>query len=467
MRLVGDARCNAVVSWRHRSAGMQTAETVAHGWGGTKGVVVKDTDSMGIDASFQPVDWSTTGLPTDPDEIVASIIDPERRGELYPLYQQLRQVAPVHKCPPDLLQGMWVLSRYADIKKLVSAKAAVNDPQVAEAAYNHGDGSFFGVMQNMMLFQESASHRRIRSLAVSAFTPHAIARWRPIAERVANELCDAVEGDGGMDLVRQYNYELPFNVIAHVLGVAEADFPLIKQLASDFARAGERLVSDEVARRGDDAARGFQSYFGDLIKMRRAVPSDDLLSSLVGAQDGDDRLSLAELVSNCILLMQAGHETTQDLLGNAMIALARHPDQLALLCSRPELTKSAIEEFLRYDCPVQLNYRTLLEDMEFGGVTIPAGNVVCVAYGAANRDPEQFHDPNRLDITREPNQHLAFSFGAYYCLGATLARTEAYVGIRTLLDRFPAIQPASDSFEWRDTLGLRGPARLDVVWSRA
>jgi cytochrome P450 len=418
----------------------------------------------GIDASFQPVDWSVSVSTAEPDEITASIMDPNRRGDLYPLYRQLRECAPVHHCPPDLFNGVWLLTRYSDVKKLLSSKAAVGDPSVVDTAFNHGDGTFSGVMRNIMTFLDSDSHKRVRSLAATSFTPRAIARFRPIAERVANDLCDKVQDDGGMDLVSQYNYELPFNVIARVLGVPEDDFPLLKGLAWDFARAGEPLVNDEVARRGDDATRDLISYFEDLIAKRRSERADDLVSSLVAVEDGGDRLSPTELVCNCILLMQAGHETTQDLLGNAMVALARNPDQLSLLRGRPDTTKDAVEEFLRYDGSVQLSQRLLLTDMTFDDIIIPAGSVVCAFLGAANRDPEQFRQPDRLDIERNPNPHLAFAFGAYYCLGQTLARTEVFVGIRTLLDRFPGIRPARDTFQWRDTLHLHGPARLDVAW---
>jgi hypothetical protein len=423
-----------------------------------------DANVKGTTATFDPVDWAPGGLPTDPNEIVDWLMAPDRRGEVYPLYHQLRRVAPVHRCQPGVLHGAWLLTRFDDTDALLKSANAVNDPRVVDEAFNNGDGAFYGVMKNAMLFMDAASHVRIRALVVRAFTPRAIARWRPIAERVANELCDAVEHDSGMELVQQFNYELPFNVIAHILGVPESDFPLMKQLAWDFARAGEKIVSPEIARRGDDAARGFIDYFGQLADTRRAHPTDDLISALVQVEEGGDRLSRTELVGNCILLMQAGHETTQDLMGNAMVGLFRHPEQLELLRDHPDLTKSAVEEFLRYDGSVQINHRLLLEDARMSDVVIPAGDMVYTFLGAANRDPEEFADPDRLDITRSLKHHVAFAFGAYYCVGAALARTEASVGIRTLLDRFPGLRPATDTFEWRNTLQLRGPLRLEVTW---
>ena len=418
----------------------------------------------GTPASFEPVDWNPPGLPDDPDEVMAALVDPARRGELYPLYHQLRRLAPVHRNPPERLHGAWSITRFADADRLFRNPDVVTDPSVVEEAFAHGDGAFTNAMRNVMVWRKPDDHRRIRNLVRQAFTPRAIARWRPIAQRVAEELCDAARREGGIDLVEQYNYELPFNVIARILGLPEEDFPFIKRCSWDFARAGERGVGDEVARRGDDATRALEAYFGKLVEARRSAPGDDLLSSLVLAEEQGDRLSHTELVANAILLLQAGHETTQDLLGNAEVALFRHPDQLALLRARPELTENAVEEFLRYDGSVHINHRVLLSATTVGDAELPVGATLYLMLGAVNRDPARFRDPDRLDLTREITHHLAFSFGAYYCLGASLARLETQVGIRTLLDRFPGLRPARDGFEWRNTLQLRGPQRLDATW---
>jgi cytochrome P450 len=423
----------------------------------------KVTKVPGIPASLEPVDWDPPGLPDDPDEIMAWLVDPGRRGEVYPLYRRLREVAPVYRNRPELFHGAWTFTRFAETDVIFRNPRVVNDPQVIEEAFNHGDGSFTGVMRDVMLWSEPEPHQRVRNLVKSAFTPRAIERWRPIAERVANDLCDAIEAKGGADLVEDYNYEIPFNVIAHILGIPEADFPRIKALAWDFARAGEKVVTDELAARADEAARGFEEYFGALAEERAANPGEDLVSTLLAAEADGERLTRRELVANCILLLQAGHETTQDLLGNAQVALFRHPDQLARLRAQPDLIKNAVEEFLRYDASVQINHRVVLDGMQIGDVEIPPGGMVYIFLGAINRDPARYEDPDRLDITRDVTSHLAFSFGAYYCLGAALARTETQVGIRTLLDRFPDLRPATGEFEWRPTLQLRGPQRLDVL----
>jgi cytochrome P450 len=438
----------------------------------------------GISARYEPVDWQPSGLPTDPDEILAWLVDPNRRGELYPLYHQLRRVAPVHQCQPSLFHGAWTVSRFADADVLFRNARVVNDPKVVDEAFTHGDGAFADVMRNVMIWQHPEPHQRVRNLVKSAFTPRAIAQWRPIAERVTQELCDRLAVAGHGELVDQYNYELPFNVIAHILGIPEDDFPRIKALAWDFARAGEKTVTPEIAKRGDDAARAFVEYFGELADTRRTrmtrstmdgsgdgAPGagDDLLSALLAAEADGARLSHTELVANCILLLQAGHETTQDLLGNAQVALFRHPEQLRRLQERPELTKNAVEEFLRYDGSVQINHRVALDGVTLEGTgptpaTLQPDELAYVFLGAVNRDPDRYPDPDTLDIERELTHHLAFSFGAYYCIGAALARTEIAVGIRTLLDRFGGLRPATDSFEWRNTLQLRGPQRLEVTW---
>ena len=402
------------------------------------------------------------GVPKAPG--IPASFDPVRRGELYPLYHQLRRVAAVHRNRPEVLHGGWTIAGFADADALFRDPGVVNDPAVIDEAFTHGDGAFTSVMATAMIWRKPEDHARMRNLVRAAFTPRAIARFRPIAERVTRELCDRAVPRGGMELVEEFNYELPFNVIAHILGIPEEDFPLVKSNAWDFARAGERVVSDEVAKRGDDAARALSAYFTGLIEARRRSPGEDLLSSLVAVEEQGERLSHTELVANCILLLQAGHETTQDLLGNAEVALFRHPDQLKLLRDRPELTENAVEEFLRYDGSVQVNHRVLTEDTSVGGRTLPRGAMVYVFLGAVNRDPARFPDPDRLDVTRGISHHLAFSFGSYYCLGASLARIEASVGIRTLLDRFPGLRPAGEGFEWRNTLLLRGPQRLEVAW---
>lgn len=419
----------------------------------------------GIPGTFEPVNWNPPGLPTDPGEIVASIVDPKRRGELYPLYHQLRRVAPLQKNRPDVLHGTWTACRFDHIDHLYRATSVVNDPRVLDSAFNHGDGGFTTVMRNVLTWQPVEPHMRMRNQIMSAFTPRAISRWRPIADQVANELCDRLEGMDEADLVAEYNYRIPFLIIARILGIPDEDHPQIEKFAWDFARGGETGGVDAgLAARADDAARGLMGYFAELIERRRVERGEDLISSLVAATADKDLMTQIELVCNCIYLLQAGHETTQDLLGNAQVALFRQPDQLDLLRARPDLTENAVEEFLRYDSSVQISHRIGLQDIELDGQTIPQGELLYIFNGAANRDPAGFPDPDRLDITRRIPHHLAFTAGAYYCIGAALARTEIHAGMRALVDRFPHLRPSTGEFEWRTTLTLRGPQKLMATW---
>jgi cytochrome P450 len=405
-------------------------------------------------------------LPDDPEEVVAWIYDPARRGELYPLYHQLRRIAPVHRTSHPAMRDTWLVTRFADALDLYRDPRAVSDPATAEH-FNHGGegGPFYRMLRQMMLFLESEKHAHVRRIVTKAFTPRSIAKVRPITQMLADRLLDDVAGDGGMEVVTQFAYPLPLRVIAHMLGVPESDFPVIERYAYDFARGSELAVeANDRSRRADAAAIGFAEYFSELIAHRRAHPGDDVLSALIAAEDGGQHLDRDEIVANAVLLMQAGHETTTDSIGIALIALFRNPEQLDLLRRERDITKNAVEELLRYDATNQMNNRVLLDDVSLHGTRVPAGDHVAILIGAANRDPAQFPEPDRLDLTRSIPQHLAFAFGAYYCVGNTLARTEMQVALRAVLDRFPSLRPASDTFLWRDTLRNRGPQELRVVW---
>jgi cytochrome P450 len=419
-------------------------------------------EETGIEATFDPIDMDT-GLADDPDLLVAAIMEPDRRGELYPLYRQLRAISTLHRTSYSYLNGAWIITGFAEAEAVYRNPYAIEDPDSAEV-YNHSGGAFYETMRRMMLFLAPEEHARTRRLVVRAFTPRAIGLLQPVTQAIADGLLDAVEGDGGMDFVDQYAYRLPIAVIARILGVPDADLPVIGAFAWDFARAGEKSVSAAVARRGDEAAEGLQAYFGDLVARRRATPGDDIVSELIVANEDGQHLTPEEIVATCILLLQAGHETTTDLLGNSLVALFRHPAELERLRADPGLTKPAVEELLRYDGSVQIGHRILRGPVPAGDVVLAEGEHVFIFLGAANRDPRRFAEPDRLDLTRVIDHHLAFAFGAYYCIGNALARTETQIGLRAVLDRFPRLRPAGASFQWRDTLQLRGPLKLEVTW---
>jgi cytochrome P450 len=316
-----------------------------------------------------------------------------------------------------------------------------------------------------MLFLESEQHARVRRLVVKAFTPLSVLALAPITLQYTDALLDGVEKRREMDFVTDFAYPLPFQVIAHMLGVPESDFPTIEQFAYDFARGSEpSTVANDRTRRADAAALGFRDYFEHLVARRRNEMTDDVLSALISAEEDGQRLTHEQVIANCVLLLQAGHETTTDSLGNALVALLRNRDQYEVYRTDPTLQGTAVEELFRYDPTNQFNNRVLLEDVTLGDVRIAAGEQVAIVIGAANRDPAQFPDPDVLQVARRAPQHVAFAFGAYYCVGNALARQEVRLALRRLVDRFPNLRPAGDTFEWRTTLRNRGPAELRVAW---
>ena len=405
-------------------------------------------------------------VPADPEEIIEWVFDPHRRGELYPLYHSLRDVAPVHRTRHRNLRDVWVISRFGDALELYRNPRAVSDPSTAEH-FNHGGkgGPFYQMLKQMMLFLESEQHAHVRRIVMKVFTPRAIAKVTPITRDIAAGLIHEVAADHRMDIVGQFAYRLPLRVIAHILGVPEADFETIESYAYDFARGSELAVEEtEQSRRADTAAIGFRDYFEQLIARRRSEVRDDVLSALIAAEDDGHHLDFDQLVATCVLLLQAGHETTSDTIGLSMIALFRHPDQMERLRRDPTLTRGAVEELLRFDPTNQMNNRLLLDDVVLGDVHISAGEQVATLVGAANRDPLHFEHPDTLELGRPISLHVAFAFGAYYCVGNALARAELQVALRSLLDAFPALRPAGETFRWRDTLRNRGPAELLVEW---
>jgi cytochrome P450 len=394
-------------------------------------------------------------------EIHFNPMDPEFVADPYPTYHRLRAEDPVHLSP----LGFWVLTRYEDVA------AVLRDPRFAKEAMMAAVAKRFGITQGTfglsMLDRDPPAHTRLRSLVSKAFTPKVVEAMRPHIQEIVDGLLERVAGAGSLDLIEEFAYPIPVMVICELLGVPVADHERFKGWSLDIARGLDAVmlpVDSEVAIRSGIARQGLIGYFRELIAARRASPRADLLSALIAAEEAGDKLSEDELLASCILLLVAGHETTVNLIGNGMLALLRHPEQLRRLREHPELITSAVEELLRYDGPVQRTGRMPSEDVTIGGRTIAKGEMVMPFIGAADRDPAQFPDPDRLDITRSENRHVAFGTGIHFCLGAPLARVEGQIAINTLLRRLPTLTLVTEKPAYRQSLTLRGLTALHVAF---
>lgn len=388
-------------------------------------------------------------------------LDPAFVADPYPVYHRLRARDPVHRHA----LGFYALTRYDDVAALL------RDPRFGKSGYQAlfearlGPAPAGRWLVLSMLFRDPPDHTRLRGLASQAFTPRAVERLRPRIEALVEGLLDRAEDAGRMETIAELAYPLAVTVISEMLGVPPGERETIKQWSLDLARALDAIalpVGPEVVERGRRAAAGMVDRFRALVEARRRRPGPDLLSGLVAAEEAGDRLTEDELLATCVLLYVAGHETTVNLIGNGLHALLRHPGQWRRLREDPRGLPAAVEELLRYDGPVQRVGRIALTDVELAGVRIPEGSLVLGFLGAANRDPAHFPDPDRLDVTRDQPRHLAFGYGAHYCLGAPLARLEAVITLGALLRRFPGLALEGPGPSWRPSSTLRGLAALPV-----
>jgi pimeloyl-[acyl-carrier protein] synthase len=391
---------------------------------------------------------------------------PEVHEDPYPLYHRLRAEDPVHRSP----LGFWVLTRHADVLAVLRDPRMSRDPRRSErVALLRASAEVDELLAAeeaapSMLFVDPPDHTRLRTLVNKAFTPAAVERLRPRVEELVAGLLDRAAGTGAMDVVEELAYPLPVTVICELFGVPEADRDRFRAWSRGLVHLLDPLVAADALERALQARQALRGYLGELIAERRAHPAGDLLTALIAAEDQGHQLSEAELVSMCVLLLVAGHETTVNLIANGMLALLRDPQARARLRADPALARSAVEELLRYDSPVQFTSRHALEDLDVGGRRVRAGETVVAVLGAANRDPAQFPDPDRLDLARAPNRHLAFGGGIHFCLGAPLARMEAAVAIPALLARLPGLELGPEPPVRRDTVTLRGLASLPVTF---
>ena len=413
--------------------------------------------------------FSVTEPPSD--RPVFDPFDPSWSSDPFPLYAQLREHAPVHR--NDM--GFWVVARHADCLTVLRDRRASSDSMhVTEGAVPEGmrrrssdDNPMAAGMVEMrpFLFRDPPDHTRLRALVVQAFTPKVVDSLRAGTQQVVDELLDVALEKGDVDLVADFAYPLPVRVICDMLGVPVEDQDRFK-VWSEALAAGldpDFLLSEAVIEARGEAVMQFAQYFFELLAERRKAPGEDLLSRLVEVEDDGTVLSETELLSTCILLLVAGHETTVNLISGGTVALLRHPDQLRRFRDDPQVQRTGVEEMLRYVSPVQLTVRTLTEESVFGDVTMPAGAFMMLLLGSGNRDPSQFEDPEHFDVTRTPNNHLGLGFGIHHCLGAPLARMETQVALNSLVRRAPDLALAVDDVTYKTNVVLRGMTALPVA----
>ena len=395
------------------------------------------------------------------------LFDPAFKADPYPTYARLRSSAPVYRAALPDGRGVWLITRYEDVLAVLKDHRFVKDWRGAltpeQLAQVPPIPEVMKPLSQNMLDTDPPDHERLRALVSKAFTPRLIERLRPRVQAISDGLLDAVQDRGEMDLIDDYAFPLPITVIAELLGVPAED-------RNNFREWSDAAVSGNASQEYMEQIliphmQAFTDYLRALFEEKRSNPKDDLVSALVRAEEAGDRLSEDELLGMVFLLLVAGHETTVNLIGNGVLALLQHPDQLRKLKEDPSLIKPAVEELLRYDGPVETSTeRFAREDVEIGGQVIPRGEMVLVVLAAADHDPERFPDPDELDITRTDNRHLAFGKGIHHCLGAPLARMEGQIAISTLLRRMPnlRLKGSPESLSWRPGMILRGLRGLPV-----
>jgi cytochrome P450 len=399
------------------------------------------------------------------EQVVFNPLHPAYRDDPHPFLHRLRANDPIHWSP---VYRVWVLTRYAD------CTAALRDDRLSASArgwenynrfYNRADSSApppSEVYRHWMLQLDDPDHARLRGLVNKAFTPRVVEMMRPRVREIVLELLDARVSVSEFDAVEELSYPLPIRVITEMLGVPTEDYLKVKEWSAALLPSFGPVMSIAQVGQISRVMADFSAYFHSLVELKRKVPADDLLSLLIDAQDQGNRLTTPELVATCILLLFAGHLTTVQLIAGGMLALANHPDQWRILKNSRDLIPGAVEEMLRFVSPLQVVGRTAKIDFELGGKLVRQGQMVFVSFPAANRDPDQFPDPDAFDVTRTPNRHIAFGYAGHFCLGASLARLEAQVVFETLLNRYDHIEVTAPRLERDSTLLLRGLKSLPV-----
>jgi len=410
---------------------------------------------------------AATAEPSDIPLSLCRLLDPQVLADPYPLYRALRERDRVYWDP---YLHAWVVTGYAEVVSVLlrlSAECAPSAEQLARMGLSSLE-PIARVTVKQMLFMDGAAHVRLRRLCSTAFTSNRVAALRSHIQDIADRLLDRVVAQGSMDVVGDFASPLPAIVMAELLGLPTRDHGQLKAWSADFAEVlGNFQQNPDRAGIVLRSLREMTEYLRAAISEQERGPGDGLIHALVHAEVDGARLTQEEVIANVIITMVGGQETTTNLIGNGLLTLIRQPDKLAQLRDQPGIVHTAVEELLRYETPSQRTARVVREDVVLGGKRMRKGDTVFAVMAAANRDPEQFHDPDRLDLTRSENRHLAFGWASHFCFGAPLARVEAQIAFSTLLRRLTDLSLQPQSLAWRENLGLRGLKALPVRFRAA
>jgi cytochrome P450 len=363
-------------------------------------------------------------------------LTPEFYANPYPTYRALRENEPVKRMP----NGSYFLTRYDDLVAAYKNTKVFSSDKKKEFSPKYGDSLLYEHHTTSLVFNDPPAHTRVRRLIMGALSPRAIAGMEGDIVKLVDMLLDRLAAKGKVELIGDFASAIPVEVIGNLLDVPHDERAPLRDWSLAILGALEPVISPEVFARGNKAVKDFLAYLEILVARRREKPGNpdrDVLTRLIQGEDNGERLTAKELLHNCIFLLNAGHETTTNLIGNGLVALSNHPGEKKRLIENPDLIKPAVEEMLRFESSNQLGNRMTVEPFELGGIALPAGTPVTLCIGAANRDPQQFADPERLDVGRTPNRHLAFGTGAHQCAGMALARLEGAIAISRFLARFP------------------------------
>jgi len=390
---------------------------------------------------------------------------PDVRRDPYPTWRRLRETAPLVRVR---LLGSWAAGRYSEVERILRDPCFSTDrsgvPMVAAMRRATRDKpDLANLFDENLLMIDGAHHARLRGLVSKAFTPRRVEGLRGRIEAIVDELLDRAAAHGAMDVVRDLARPLPGIVIGELLGTPRRDHATLVRWSEQLVELLDPLSGRDGIEPPRRATAAAAAYFRGLLAERRASPRDDLLSAMSAAEEHGESLTEGELIALCTLVLAAGHETTENLIGSAVLLLLRHPDERKRLQDDLGLLPTAVEECLRFEPPVQLTDRAVVQPCEIGGVALRPGAIIAAVLAAANRDPERFPDPERFDVARSGERHLSFGFGNHFCLGAALARLEARLALGGLLRRFPDFTGQTDAIEWRRSAVLRGPVAVPIA----